>query len=158
MLIDNQSDANWEPIWCQLKTNIMPIDSRYDTNGSQLDTQKLKNSKYMFKLFCQWIGITVNWQIGVGLVDFRFSWHWESGQNRGFLLVESSEYWLLIGRKVIRIFFEAVTLKILKLCQSRIFDINWQSIGWNYIEGNFELALSHYMNKHPFKSFEWLNW
>ena len=58
MLIDNQSDANWEPIWrqlrtnlmlidfqsnayrqpiwCQLRTNLVPIENQYNANWLQI--------------------------------------------------------------------------------------------------------------------------
>ena len=82
-------------------------------------------------MICQWFGITVNWQIGVRLEDSRFWGHWDLGRNRGFSLVESFECWLLIGREGPLKIFKGVTLKILKLCQSSIFDNNWHSIGIN---------------------------
>ena len=87
-------DVNWHLIGCQLAPYWMSISIRLPVNWHS------NGSPLVFHWHSSDTRVSVNWHICVGLVDSRFGQHQEYGRNRGFSLVESSEYWLLIGREV----------------------------------------------------------
>ena len=85
--------------------------------------------KFSFRVALHWFSsctqMSVNWLIIIGLVNSKFGQQKNSDFNRGFSLVESSEYWLLIGREAPQKIFKEGTLMILNLCQLSVFDLNW---------------------------------
>ena len=137
--------VDWHSIGCQFAFNLVLIFFKLVVNWHLIGCQYAFDwEPISIPLAVHWNQIFISSCIALVLqlhpnVCQLADYHWigklqiwttkKSDWNRGFSLVESSEYWLLIGREAPQKIFKEGTLMILNLFQLSVFDLNWNLIG-----------------------------